>query len=291
MSAVAHGPWQQRDAAPIGQFRPFSPSDWQGKAAPALDWIVEGCFLRGTVAMLSGDGGLGKSLLMQQLCTAAATGRSWLGLRTKQCRAFALFCEDDAHELHRRQMRINAHYGIESGDLTEVMYASRAGEDSILMRFDKWGQQGTPTPLFDQLTHACRQLGAEIIIIDTLADVFSGNEIDRNQPRTFVRALRRLAMACQGVVILTQHPSLQGLSSGSGLSGSTGWNNSVRSRLYLTSDKKAEDDTVRELKTMKSNSGPTGNKLKLRWCNGVFQVDEPPAARHYSDPDQAEWPL
>jgi RecA-family ATPase len=297
MSAVAHGKWEQsRTTGSPSAFRPFCPGGWEGKRAPGYDWLVDGCFLKGTVAMLSGDGGLGKSLLMQQLCTAAATGQEWLGLATQRCRTFALFCEDDVGELHRRQEKINKHYGVAGGELEDVLYASRAGEDSVLMRFPKWGQDGETTALYTQLTHSCRDLGAQLIVVDTLADTFAGNEVDRNQPRTFVRALRRLAIELQACVILTQHPSMMGMQSGTGSSGSTGWNNSVRSRLYLTSPKPnrdgdIEDRNVRWLKTMKANHGQTGGKLKLRWLDGVFVRDDikPPTVDWTSPQMDMEW--
>jgi len=123
-------------------------------------------------------------------------------------------------------------------------------------------------------------------VLDTLADVFSGNEVDRNQPRAFIRELRRLALRIQGAVILTQHPSVAGLASGTGSSGSTGWNNSVRSRLYLTTPKtKAGEEASpneRLLKTMKNNHAAAGGKIKLKWQHGVFvRVEDVPEATPY----------
>ena len=255
----------------------ISPIKWQGILAPGYDWIVDGCFLRGTVAMLSGDGGLGKSLLIQQLATAAAIGRPWLGLETKPCKSLVLFCEDDEAELHRRQDRISAHYDVEHGDLEDVEYISRVGQESILATFSRQGEQMQSTALYAQIEEAAKDLGAQIIALDTVADVFAGDEIRRTQVRRFVTLLRRLAISVQGVVILTAHPSLTGINTGTGLSGSTAWNNSVRSRLYLTGPKRNDRDeetpesrNERWLKTMKNNQAATGDRIPLRWANGVF---------------------
>lgn len=252
----------------------IAPPKWQGIIAPPYDWMVDGCFLRGTVAMLSGDGGLGKSLLIQQLCTAAATGKAWLGLATKQCKSLAVFCEDDEDELHRRQEKINAHYGIDHGDIEGAQYMSRVGQESMLAAFRDKGEKMEQTAFFDQVQTAAKDFGAQIVVFDTVADVFSGDEIRRTQVRRFVTLLRRLALSIQGVVILTAHPSLQGMSTGTGLSGSTAWNNSVRSRLYLTASKDADADqearNERWLKTMKNNQGAYGDKIQLRWSDGVF---------------------
>ena len=250
---------------------------------------MEGCFLRGTVGILSGDGGLGKSLLLQQLITASAIGEKWLGMKTAPCRSLAVFCEDDPDELHRRQERINTHYMCGMGDLDPIRMESRSGRDSVMMRFQKWGDDGNTTPLFDKVWDAAHEHKAHLVILDTVADVFSGNEIDRNQPRRFVRELRRLAISLQGVVILTQHPSVDGLNNGTGRSGSTGWNNSVRSRIYLTTAKKKGDDepsNERVLKTMKNNHAAFGGKINLVWDDGVFVVGQQPAPAETDAGDQ-----
>ena len=278
---VIKGAWVEKpQTRQFDEFKPFSPTaKWENSKAPALDWIVKDAFLRGSVAILAGDGGLGKSLLMQQLMTASATGQQWLGMWTQKCRSLAVFCEDDVDELHRRQERINEHYGCRMSDLEGVQMESRPGRDCVLMQFKQWGGDGRKMPMFEQLTYAAKQHKAQIVILDTVADVFSGNEVDRNQPRTFIRALRQLAMEIQGVVILTQHPSNEGMASGSGRSGSTGWHNSVRSRLYLTKPKQKEDDeptNERLLKTMKQNSGKFGGKLSITWDSGVFRLTDQP---------------
>ena len=279
MSNVVDGGWQRNERnAALTEFAPFSPSQWMGKEPPAVPWMVDGAFIQGTVAILAGDGGLGKSLLLQQLQTATALGLNWLGMRTKQCRSLAVYCEDDPDELHRRQEAINRHYGCNMSHLDGVMMESRPGRDCVMMQFRQWGGDGQKTPMFSQLWHAAKEHKAQIVILDTVADVFSGNEVDRNQPRTFIRALRQLALAIQGVVILTQHPSVEGMNSGSGRSGSTGWHNSVRSRLYLTLPKRKENDdgptNERLLKTMKNNGGKFGGKLSVTWDKGVFRLTE-----------------
>jgi len=297
MSVVEKGPWQPTpQTRTFDEFKPFSPSaKWENAKAPQLDWLVQNSFIRGSVAILAGDGGLGKSLILQQLLTASWLGKPWLGMHTQKCRSLAVFCEDDVDELHRRQERINDHYGCRMNDLEGVLMESRPGRDCVLMQFRQWGGDGQEMPMFSQVRHAARQHGAQIVVLDTVADVFSGNEVDRNQPRTFIRALRKLAIEIQGVVILTQHPSNEGMSSGSGRSGSTGWHNSVRSRLYLTMPPKQKDDeptNERFLKTMKQNSGKWGGKISFTWDNGVFRLTEnaPVGRPYYADADpQHAW--
>ena len=261
----------------LAPFESIRPTDWQGQPVPPRRWLVPNLLIRGAVTMLNGDGGVGKSLLAQQLVTALATGRSFLGLPAPQrpIPSLAVFCEDDARELHFRQDRINAHYGCEMRDLDALTLVSRVGLDNELMVFGRRGDVGEESDFYRQLAEKIRLTRAELIVIDTAADTFMGNEIIRPQVRQFINALARFATVNDGAVLLTAHPSLTGLNSGSGLSGSTAWHNTVRGRLYLTrpasiNDSDEETSDARILKLMKSNYGPTGNQLKLTWHDHVF---------------------
>lgn len=158
-----------------------------------------------------------------------------------------------------------------------VRFAARVGESNELMTFfGKHGDRGGKTALLGQIEDQVRMFGDELIIIDTIADTFMGNENIRPQVRAFVTAMRRLAMINNGGVIITAHPSRQGLFDGSGLSGSTAWEGSVRNRIYFTKPPKddgtpgEEETDERLLKTMKSNYGPAGGKIHLKWDRGAF---------------------
>src|SRR5258708_35124200 len=83
--------------------------------------------------------------------------------------------------------------------------------------------------------------------------------------------LRGLAIDFDCAVLLLSHPSLSGLTSGTGTSGSTAWNNSVRSRLYLEVPNESPD--VRVLKVVKANYGKTGEAIAMRWNDGVYELD------------------
>jgi hypothetical protein len=64
------------------------------------------------------------------------------------------------------------------------------------------------------------------------------------------------------------------MASGSGSSGSTAWNNTVRSRLYLTHANADEgedvDPDIRVLTRKKSNYARAGETMTLRWTDGVM---------------------
>lgn len=224
--------------------------------------------------MLGGDGGVGKSLLSQMLLTAAAIGKPWLGFPIATVKCLGVFCEDDEDELHIRQAAINRHFNCEFGDLENLNLISRVGQDCLLMEFESFQSHGTPMPLYSQLLGRAKEFGAQLIVLDSLHDLFAGNENSRPQARQFVNLLRQMAIEVDGVVILTAHPSLTGLSSGSGMSGSTAWNNAVRSRLYLTRPKDGDPSDARVLKIMKSNYSRVGDEIRLRWGDGVLARED-----------------
>jgi RecA-family ATPase len=74
--------------------------------------------------------------------------------------------------------------------------------------------------------------------------------------------LKRLAIVSNGSVVLLSHPSLTGINTGSGISGSTAWHNSVRSRFYMTAPKiepgEQPDTDLREILFKKANYSRKG---------------------------------
>ncbi len=253
-------------------------ASWQDKPLPERE-MLPGLGMRGTVGLLNGTGGIGKSQLCQQLQTAYAINRPFLGMPTHPglVRSLGIYCEDDADELQRRQRSICRYYGCEPRDLDGLVYAwPRVGHDNTLMRFNPRHGTGERTRFFDDVERFIETRFIQLVIIDTVADTFGGKEIDRAEVRAFVQELRKMVMAMGGFLLLTQHPSLTGLASGSGSSGSTAWHNSVRSRLYMTAPARVDEDgdeiptDERVLKCMKSNYAAKDGKIRLVWKDGVF---------------------
>jgi RecA-family ATPase len=185
-----------------------------------------------------------------------------------------VFCEDDADEIQRRQVAINEHLEIGFEDLERVQWCSRVGDSNALMEWERHEGEGQPTELFQQIHNWAQDFGAQLIVLDSLHDLFPGNENSRPHARQFIQLLSSLARDCDGAVVLTAHPSLSGRSSGTGESGSTAWNNAVRSRVYLTKprdDQGDEDDSdLRVLQRRKANYASTGDEIRLTWRDGVF---------------------
>ena len=171
----------------------------------------------------------------------------WAAIGCGRCpnrgRPSLLNCEDEPGELVRRLKPILDHY--------QASFADVAATACTFFRWQNWltvndasgncwrrvGRDGVmhTTALYHALLAQVRDVQPVCIVIDNVADVFGGNEIDRSQVRQFIALVRRLAIAANGYCILSAHPSLTGIASKTGLSGSTAWHNSVRARAYLRS--------------------------------------------------------
>jgi hypothetical protein len=246
----------------------IDPRDWQGKKAPERKWFVEGLIPDRTVTNLSGDGGSGKTEIILQLIAAASLQTQWFGKDVSAGPCLYFGAEDEADELHRRLETIVRHAGQELSDLEGIRLVPMAGMDAVLAEPDRNGNLAA-TAIYPKLVSQAMALRPKLIVIDPSADVFGGDEINRAQVRKFVSMLRSLAMEIDCAVLLLSHPSLTGMSSGTGTSGSTAWNNSVRSRLYL----EVTSTETRELKLVKANHGKVGEKIELRWDDGVYVLD------------------
>lgn len=277
IEAVPLEQYQREKDLQSSRLRTVCAARFDGKPVPPRGWHVEELIPSGTVTLLNGDGGTGKSLLALQLAVATVAGGYWAGRPVSSGPCLYLSAEDDTDELHRRLVDIAASASISLADLDRLTIAPLAGENAMLAAPEGKGNVLKETPLYKALDAYIRDEQPILLILDTLADMFGGEENQRAQARQFIGLLRRLCVQ-HGVTVLTlAHPSLAGMASGTGSSGSTAWNNSVRSRLYLdrvkSSDGIEDDPDVRVLKTVKANYGRTGQEIRLRWQAGAFSAN------------------
>ena len=236
-------------------------------------FLTSGLIPSRNVTLLSGNGGDGKSLLALMLLASVSSRALWLGMEVAHGGAIYVSAEDELDEVHRRLAAICAAENIDLADLDQLDILPLAGEPALFAIEGKGGAM-TPTPLWTAFAEKVEAAQPALVVIDNLADVFGGNEISRTQVRQFVSMLRGLAFRADCAIVVLSHPSVAGMQTGTGLSGSTAWNNSVRSRLYLTRPDVGEDGVsdpdVRILQSLKSNYGPLSGEIRMRWEDGRF---------------------
>src|SRR5262249_38089165 len=144
--------------------------------------------------------------------------------------------EDEQDEVHRRLVDIAKSAGRSLRDFNGLHISSLADRDAVLAALEGSGgaRKLVETDLYRGIDCLLARAKPALLVLDTLADIYGGDEIVRQQVRAFVNMLRRLALAHDVAIVVLAHPSLSGLNSGNGTSGSTAWNNSVRFRAYFT---------------------------------------------------------
>ena len=254
-------------------------SNWDNEPVPERQWAIEDRVPLNQAGLFSGEGGTGKSIVELTKDVAHVAGKDWFGSLPERGPAFYIGAEDEKDELHRRLAAIASHYGLTFNDLMKggLRVLCKLGQDATLCAVGRSGKVET-TDLYHQLYEAAGDIRPKNISIDTLSRAFAGNEIDRVQVYAFAMHMQALAMVAGGSVTILSHPSLQGISSGSGISGSTAWHGAFRFRQYLKGikpdDGEQPDSDVRELAFKKNQYGPIGETIVLRYQRGLFLPEQ-----------------
>jgi RecA-family ATPase len=250
-------------------------SAWDNKPIPEREWAIRDRVPLKQAGLFSGEGGTGKSIIELMKNVAHVTAKDWLGSMPEPGPAFYLGAEDDQQEIHIRLAGIAKHYEVSFQDLTEggLHVLPLLGKDATLCAVTNGGKIEV-TALYRQIYEAAGDIKPKNISIDTLSRAFSGNEIDRVQVYAFAMHMQALAMVANGSVTVLSHPSLQGINSGTGLSGSTAWHGAFRFRQFLkgvkAGDGEQPDNDLRELEFKKNQYGPRGDNIILRYQRGLF---------------------
>ena len=256
------------------KLRVVSASSYKGRRAPPMEWFAPDLIPAFNLTVLNGDGGVGKSLLVLQAQACSVAKREWLGMPLRHGPAIFVSGEDDADENHRRLERIAEAEGIDFDALADLHIINLAGRNATLLAKGMDGSLAL-SMLYRDLAQLVTLTRPASLAIDNAALTFGGNEIDRGEVATFTSLLNELSTRERCATVLLAHPSITGMTSGTGSSGSTQWSNGARGRLWLRrpkeEDERKRDRDVRVLQTMKQNyAAGVDEERRLRWEAGRF---------------------
>jgi DNA polymerase I-like protein with 3'-5' exonuclease and polymerase domains/RecA-family ATPase len=256
-------------------------SRWDSEPMPVRRWAIAERVPANQVGIFSGEGGTGKSIIELMKDVAHVAPIEWYGVLPEQGPAFYVGAEDEEDEIRRRLGAIAEHNGLTFKQLIDggLHVLCLLGKDATLCFANGKSGKIETTALYRQLYEAAGDIKPKNISIDTLTRAFAGSEIDRVQVHNFAMHMQALAMVTDGgAVTILSHPSLQGISSGTGLSGSTGWHNAFRFRQYLKGIKpeagEQPDTDLRQLAFMKNQYGRLEDTITLRYQHGLFLPEE-----------------
>lgn len=244
-------------------------STWAARYPPR-EWIVDDWLPAGVLALFTGAGGSGKSLLALQLAVCLALGeQNWLPTHPMATcpgvpqtnldgpvQVQYASWEDNIPEATRRIHRLLGEDLEVASWLDSWFWFSE--EDRLLWTASKEPDApGNPTArLAGMLDTAANK---KMLVLDTAALAFGGNENNRTQVSAFLVHLSQWAQSTDTTVLLVAHPAKPTATYRPIYSGSSAWMNSPRMVWSLTKTKIVSDDTTREAPTLtleKSNFGP-----------------------------------
>jgi RecA-family ATPase/DNA polymerase I-like protein with 3'-5' exonuclease and polymerase domains len=250
-------------------------SNWDNEPVPETEWAVDDKVPLRQTTLCSGEGSAGKSTELEHLCGSFAIDQPWLGCGIDAGPAWYLEAEDEAKMIHQRLAPFATYHDVAIREIVAGGFRaiSFAGQDALLAVTARNGRVES-TNLYKRLLEEAGDVKPKMIAIASSANVYAGSEIDRSQVQQFIGLLTRIAIVANGAVVLATHPSLTGITSDTGLSGTTQWHNAVRARFYMKSvkpeDGEQPDSDLREIVFKKNNYGPISASIVVRYENGLY---------------------
>lgn len=234
--------------------------------APAFVW--DGYLPRGVVSMLAAHGGTGKSTIALMLCVATSLGRPLFGVDTVQCSTLFVSLEDSPSVVRHRLANICQKWDVNPASLDGKLTIVDGTDNPELFTADNRAA-GVKTRTYFEMNQLVKSGEVGLVVVDNASDAYGGDEIQRRQVRAFIRSLMEVAKPVNCALLLLAHvdktTSRASKSENSeGYSGSTAWNNSVRSRLFM----KRDESGNLTIEHQKSNLGRCNEPLALTWRDG-----------------------
>ena len=270
-----------------GYLMQVSPVSTWKREVPDRKWIIDHWLPEGTVSILAGKGGVGKSSLLLQLATDICAGHNdWLktisdkNIKTKVMEkiqlkepATVVICsyEDEIEELSRRIRSLSKEYGFVDNigdrlhgiDFTK-MGALWAPSSQGSMHISTLAEQ---TSSGEWLQKYCEKVKAKLLIVDPTAAAYGSEENSRALVRAFMTFWTSWARDNSCTVLFVGHEA-KAVSEDYRMSGSTDWFSSARTVLSLFEAKSKgiciQDRNLTQTKTKtKTTHFATGLRLQL----------------------------
>ena len=278
LDAVRYALEQTRSAKPLELVDGIPAYYWQG-------WLIENWLPRNCVAMLTGDGGVGKSRLALQLAWALSGDGQWLGEAGQMPSPGADYgggfeplgpgaivyatWEDSPEQIRGRLFWLEQFGKVGNGNNFKI--ADMRARGHLWAQTDRNPSPGL-TPAGEALRLAAEQHNARLLVVDTIGVAYGASEIDRAQVGAFFADWAAWADENDCAVLLIAHPPK---TAGVTYSGSTGILGGVRAMWTL--------------ETVKSGCQKGCHPPKTCSCEPAYAYRLVNAKQNYSETTGSVW--
>ena len=264
-------------------------TDWTDEPSPR-QWLVDGWLPAGRVALLSGQGGAGKSRLALQLALALVEGRNdWLPGGPDLVGngpAVVATWEDEPDEVARRVRGMTGSPDRLAALQDKLRVLDFAGKGAFWQPPADGSRHtstlGELTPAGEWTRTYCETHKARLLVLDPLAAAYACNENDRGLVRAFMASWDGWSRASGCAVLIVSHPP----KSEADYSGSTDWHAAARAVWKLGAadtglGKGNEQAPAPRLECLKTSYGTPNRPCWLSGWPAWEAVDAQQAAMDY----------
>lgn len=175
------------------EYKPVALSDLLANPPESPGWLVDQLFPVGSLNVIGGDSGIGKSWITLYLALCVASGKPFLGqLPVKKGKVLLIDEEDAMTLIHDRLKRLMKGMGLKDQALPVSFLVSQ-------------GVLVDRSESYKALVNTVREQNPDLIVIDSLVRVHGADENSTSEISKVLVQIRHLTEECQRTVIMTHH--------------------------------------------------------------------------------------
>jgi AAA domain len=230
-------------------------------------------FPRGTVSLVAGASGTGKTVLLSHLLEAYRQGQPVLGHPVAQGEYRFLLVDRTCKELRE---------SVEDKNLNVEAILSRAREVDFL------DESKEPAEILDGALKGWELEGAPDVVVLEGADMWCGESADIKKTVRFLKSLIQVATAWNVAVVASvgspkQKPNEQYAMTRDKVFGSIGWGRTCSTIMHISLTAPEDPDSVRKVQTLPRTG--RSETLHFKFEDGLLVYCEPPTDEPQNVPD------
>jgi hypothetical protein len=173
---------------------------------PTRNWSIVGLLLKGSLSVLVGPPGAGKSLLALQGAIAVALGIPWAGWAPRKAdKVLVINAEDDIIEMERRISCACEVMGVDTAELAGRLFLAEVPKSIVVAKWDPKLKTVVRQPLIEELVVTIETIGIGLVVADPFAETFEGDENSNSEVKWAAMLWREVARRTACALWLIHH--------------------------------------------------------------------------------------